>query len=66
MKPSPKLKRYTDGKGVLKAGGVGNGRVLVWHTFSADCRHVVCVGCMRFAGILIIRKPFAVACQGLA
>ena len=24
------------------------------------------LGCMRFAGTLIIRKPFAVACQGLA
>lgn len=32
VKPDPKLKLYTGGKGVLKAGGVGGGKVLVWHT----------------------------------
>lgn len=32
VKPNPKLKQYTGGKGILKTGGVGGGRVLVWHT----------------------------------
>jgi hypothetical protein len=32
VKPSPKLKQYTGAKGILKAGGVGGGKVLVWHT----------------------------------
>jgi len=32
VKPSPKLKQSTGVRGILKAGGVGNGKVLVWHT----------------------------------
>lgn len=32
VKPSPKYKLSTGAKGILKTGGVGNGRVLVWHT----------------------------------
>jgi len=32
VKPSAKLKLNTGAKGILKAGGVGGGRVLVWHT----------------------------------
>jgi hypothetical protein len=34
-KPNPKLKQSTGVKGILKAGGVGGGRVLVWHTVDA-------------------------------
>ena len=34
VKPNPKLKLATGAKGFLKAGGVGNGKVLVWHTIT--------------------------------
>jgi hypothetical protein len=36
IKPSPKLKQYTGAKGILKAGGVGGGKVLVWHTIEGN------------------------------
>ena len=32
VKPSNKLRQYTGAKGFLIAGGVGGGKVLVWHT----------------------------------
>ena len=32
VKPSPKLKQSTGVRGILKAGGIGNGKVLVWKT----------------------------------
>jgi hypothetical protein len=32
VKPDPKLRLNTGTKGILKMGGVGGGRVLVWHT----------------------------------
>ena len=32
VKPHPKLKLNTGPRGILKAGGVGGGKVLVWHT----------------------------------
>ena len=32
VKPSPKLKLKTGAKGILKTGGVGGGKVLVWHS----------------------------------
>ena len=32
VKPDPKLRLSTGAKGILKLGGVGGGRVLVWHT----------------------------------
>ena len=32
VNPNPKLKQYTGGKGILKTGGVGHGRVLLWRT----------------------------------
>ena len=35
VKPNPKLKLATSAKGFLKAGGVGSGKVLVWHTITS-------------------------------
>ena len=32
IKPHPKMKLSTGAKGILKAGGIGGGKVLVWHT----------------------------------
>lgn len=32
VKPNPKLRQSTGAKGLLTAGGVGAGRVLLWHT----------------------------------
>ena len=42
VKPNPKLRQFTGAKGVLIAGGVGAGRVLLWH-------HVENVWCGREA-----------------
>lgn len=34
VKPNAKMKLGTGSKGILKAGGVGGGKVLVWHTIT--------------------------------
>ena len=36
VKPNPKMKLNTGPKGILKAGGVGGGRVLVWETIGGQ------------------------------
>ena len=36
VKPNPKLRLQTGSKGILKLGGVGGGRVLVWETINGS------------------------------
>ena len=36
VQPHPKLRLNTGAKGILKMGGVGDGKVLVWHTIQGE------------------------------
>ena len=41
VKPNPKLRIATGAKGILKMGGVGGGKVLVWRTVERQWSGIV-------------------------